>query len=310
MNYVNGEIADSNEASMFVTLFAAVLDVRTGELRYTNAGHNPPYAKRRNNGSLVRLAERHGPVLGAVTGTVYGEDKITLGSGDLIVLYTDGLTEAMNSSATLYSEPRFAEWLAGSQANAVEDVVAGVVDDVKRFEGDAPQADDLTVLALRFHGAGSDASVAEMLELELTNQLTQIDRVNEAFSTFATERHVDQSVIRQFKLVFDELLNNTITHGFQDDEEHVIRVSLRLSDDRLTVAIADDGAPFNPLKFGAPMVEASIEKREVGGLGLHLVRNIMDEVRYRREEDENVVTVVKYLRSSERPPSDESQPIP
>ena len=139
------------------------------------------------------------------------------------------------------------------------------------------------------------------LELELGRDLSEIDRANDAFEDFALTHQVPQAVARQFKMVFDELLNNTITRGFQDDEEHVIRVTIHRSQDRLTATIADDGAPFNPLKYGTPMVEASIEEREVGGLGIHLVRNIMDEVRYHRGVDENIVTVVKHLPSAEAP---------
>ena len=140
-----------------------------------------------------------------------------------------------------------------------------------------------------------------ILKLELGRDLSEIDRVNEAFAAFAVQHNVPQTVIRQFKLVFDELLNNTITHAFEDEGEHIIRVTVRSSDDRVTAAIADDGVPFNPLKFGKPMVEASVEEREIGGLGIHLVRNVMDDVRYHREGEENVVTVVKHLPSAEAP---------
>ncbi len=134
-----------------------------------------------------------------------------------------------------------------------------------------------------------------LLELELGRDLSEIDRVNEVFATFAAEHHVSLAVIRQFKLVFDELLNNIITHAYEDQREHAIQVAVRYSSEQLTASITDDGAPFNPLRFGIPPVEASIDERRVGGLGIHLVRNVMDDVLYNRVDDHNVVTVVKNL---------------
>jgi sigma-B regulation protein RsbU (phosphoserine phosphatase) len=296
LSYVNSELSESNEASMFVTLFAGILDVRSGELRYTNAGHNPPYAKRASDGSLVRLAERHGPVLGAVSGMVYGETSIQLDTGDLVFLYTDGLTEAMNPERELYTEERFAEWLRTNAATSVERLVDGIVSSVKVFESGAPQADDLTVLAVAYHGSGTTDDGPRTLDLELVNQFSEINRLASAFATFAEEHGVSQRLVRHFKMVFDELLNNTISHAYEDDGPHTIGVAVRLGQDRLTASITDDGVPFNPLKFGKPLTEASIDEREIGGLGIHLVRNVMDEVHYQRAVGQNIVSVVKYLR--------------
>lgn len=91
LTHVNAELSHDNQSCMFVTIFLGILNIRTGELIYTNAGHNPPYVKRKD-GSLQRLDTRHGPVIGAMTGMVYEEQDDTLDPGDLLVLYTDGVT--------------------------------------------------------------------------------------------------------------------------------------------------------------------------------------------------------------------------
>ena len=296
LNHVNRELSRNNKESMFVTVFLGILDIPTGELVYTNAGHNPPYLIR-VDGELVRLDKRHGPVVGALEDSEYGEDTETLYAGDLVFLYTDGLTEAMDSSRNLYSESRLAGWLESNGRGAVEDIVDEMVEEVKRFEAGADQEDDLTILALGFHG-DVGAGQYEALKLELSNQLPEVERLNVTFSEFAEKSNVPKRTVNQFKLVFDELLTNIVSHAYSDDGEHTIFTDIRVFGHKIVATIADDGKFFNPLKYGRPLVEASIDEREVGGLGIHLVRNVMDEVRYRRAGETNVVSVVKYLDDS------------
>ncbi len=172
----------------------------------------------------------------------------------------------------------------------MEDIVDEMVEEVNRFEAGADQADDLTILALAFHG-DVGAGQYETLKLELSNQLSEVERLNVAFSEFAEKSNVPKRTVDQFKLVFDELLTNIISHAYSDDGEHAIFTEIRLFGDKIVATIADDGKLFNPLKYGTPLVEASIDEREVGGLGIHLVRNVMDEVRY--NEPGNEVTMIK-----------------
>jgi sigma-B regulation protein RsbU (phosphoserine phosphatase) len=96
-------------------------------------------------------------------------------------------------------------------------------------------------------------------------------------------------------LVLDELLNNVISYAFADEADHDIGVTFELSGDRLSVTISDDGSPFNPFAGSPPNTGLSIEEREIGGLGIHLVRSMMDEVSYNRRTDRNVVILVKYM---------------
>src|SRR5262249_22599810 len=95
VGYLNTELARDNAKCMFVTLFLGPLDVRTGELVYTNAGHEAPYVCR-SDGAVERIADRHGPFAGVLTEAVYGESRSRLGPGDVLIAYTDGVTEALN----------------------------------------------------------------------------------------------------------------------------------------------------------------------------------------------------------------------
>jgi sigma-B regulation protein RsbU (phosphoserine phosphatase) len=205
----------------------------------------------------------------------------------------------MNEDQGLYDEHRLVKVLSSLETSKAEASVHAALADVRDFQGQAEQADDITIIGTTFYGKPEGAGV-RVLDLALANRLEEIDRANEAFNEFAEAGGVAASVRRSINLVLDELLNNVTTYAFEDGEEHEIEVRFELSSDRLSVTIADDGVPFNPFAGFPPDTALSVEEREIGGLGIHLVRNVMDEVSYNRRTDRNVVILVKYLDDSSR----------
>ncbi len=293
LTHVNDELIANNKSWMFVTIFAGILNIRTGELVYTNAGHNPPYL-RRKDGHWQRLDQRHGPVIGAVEGMVYKEERDTMEPGDLLLLYSDGVTEARDSKKRLFSENRLKELLRAGNTDDAVTTVDNTLAAVRAFAGGAEQSDDITVLGLEFHGGSEEAPVAKQ-RIVIKNHLPEIAAVNEKFGAFADKFGIPVPVSRKFKLIFDELLNNVISYAYGDDSDHDIEVRMELAGKRLTVTITDDGVPFNPLSAAAPDTNLPLEERDAGGLGIHLVRNLVDEVSYHRRIDKNVMTMVKHL---------------
>ena len=153
MARLNDELSDRNESCMFVTLFFGVLDLKTGELVYANAGHNPPVLKR-SDGRVESVAGRHGPLLGAWAGMAYAEDALQLSAGDLMVLYTDGVTEATDSEGRFFSEERLVDLLGSRRFASAEDAVHAIRASVEEFELGTLQTDDVAVLAVRLEGGG------------------------------------------------------------------------------------------------------------------------------------------------------------
>ena len=96
-------------------------------------------------------------------------------------------------------------------------------------------------------------------------------------------------------IVFDEFLNNIISYAYNDDHEHDIDINVKLIKNHLAVTITDDGIPFNPFSSNSPDTDSSMDERELGGLGIHLVRNMMDKVSYQRKDDKNIVNLIKSL---------------
>ena len=123
----------------------------------------------------------------------------------------------------------------------------------------------------------------------------EVARVNAAFAEFADAHAVPASIRRSMNVVLDELLNNTISYGFAGREGGEVTVEAELSPDRLSVTLTDDGRPFDPFGMAAPDTTLPVEERRIGGLGIHLVRRMMDEVSYQRRADRNVVVLVKLL---------------
>jgi len=148
LSQVNVTLSEGNENVMFVTLFIGILNLRTGELAFSNAGHNPPVILTAD-GDCRFLTLPDGMVLGVVPEAEYLDATVVLEHGDAIVTYTDGVTEAMNPKKELYSEPRLQETVEGLRGGSVEDTVAAIFASVKAHAAGAPQSDDIAVLAVR-----------------------------------------------------------------------------------------------------------------------------------------------------------------
>ncbi len=151
MAKVNGKLTENNEAAMFVTVFCGILDVRTGELEYCDGGHNMPCLLP-VDGPPRMLPKTSGVALGFMPGFQFQSRKITLRPGEGLFLYTDGITEAMNTARDQYTEARLQFSLDGRRGASPTELVQEVMRDVRRFTEGAPQSDDIAILAVRYQG--------------------------------------------------------------------------------------------------------------------------------------------------------------
>ncbi|MEO5373215.1 MAG: ATP-binding protein [Alphaproteobacteria bacterium] len=132
-------------------------------------------------------------------------------------------------------------------------------------------------------------------EHALRNELAEIPRLLEAVEDFCAREGVPPAMVFSVTLALDEIVTNVVSYGFDDGDAHVIRVSLSLGDGLLTTEVEDDGRPFDPLQRPDPDVSANLDDRTVGGLGIFLVKRMMDDVRYVRAEGRNHLVMVKHL---------------
>ena len=132
-------------------------------------------------------------------------------------------------------------------------------------------------------------------QLTIKNELSNIDLVNDRFKAFAHGKEIPKNVVGAVCMVFDDLLTNIISYAYKDDEQHDIGIQVFLKKNSIVIIIIDDGFPFDPFQGDAPETQLSIEERDVGGLGIHLVKEIMDDVSYQRKTNQNIVTLTKYF---------------
>jgi Amt family ammonium transporter len=298
LNQANAELSRDNKNCMFVTLFLAILDINSGTLVYTNAGHNPPYI-RRTDGTLETLDARHGPVIGIDETIAYKEARTVLAASDTLLLYTDGVTEASDKSGTLYGTEKLERLFTENEYSSAEELVHSVLNSVKDYESGVEQADDITAMALQYLGV-PDSVPTESMRLSIHNQMEDISTVVDALQRFANRFNLAHAMVRKINVVLDDLLNNTISYAYSDDRDHLIDFCLDLYSDRIKITIADDGIPFNPFAEEKPDLDTNLEDRVVGGLGIHLVRNLVSKVGYQRQEGKNVVTLVQCLAANAR----------
>ena len=152
LSKVNTMLIPESDLSTFVTVFYGVLDIESGVISYCNGGHNLPYLVR-NNSTVVQVENTSGILLGKIEPFEFETKQIQCSSGDRIVLYTDGVTEAMNESNDMYDENRLVQYLKSHQTGDIDKLVKGIIVDVLKFMGKVNQSDDVTLLSLEYCGA-------------------------------------------------------------------------------------------------------------------------------------------------------------
>lgn len=294
LTHVNEQLCAVNPSALLVKLFMGILNIKTGKLVYTNAGHNPPYL-RRESGPVERLDRAIGPLIGTARGMVYGEESTSLSKSDMLLLCSAGVTPAGMDGKAGFSQNRLQTLVASRQYDSPRHLVHSAISAATKAAGETGRMRDLTLLAVEFTREPQESGGPKM-ELTVPNQLAENARVKEHFDTFAAHYGIPDPVRLKMHVVIDELLMNIISYAYPDEGKHDISIKVELSDDRLKVSMVDDGIPFNPLGIETPDTELSLEERKIGGLGIHLIRKMMDRVSYQRRIHKNVITAVKFLK--------------
>ena len=285
---MNNSMADMNENNMFVTFFCGVLDLRTGHLRYCNAGHNAPMTL---TDTIQPLPVEPNLPLGIVGGMDFREQEMALCYDDALFLYTDGLTEAANIAHEQFGEERVEVVLHGRKS--AEAHLACIRKAVAEYVGDAPQSDDLTLLFI--HYLGHPVQSDETRRIVLHNDIKEIPDLAAFVEEVAEEKQLPMDVTTNLNLALEEAVVNVMLYAYPEGTRASVEVEATLAADSLTFRVIDSGKPFDPTAAPDVNLNAGVEERPIGGLGIHLVRTIMDEVSYERRDDKNILTMIKKL---------------
>lgn len=287
---MNDSMSETNETNMFVTFLAGVLDLTDGTLRYCNAGHNAPLIMSPHKTRFLDVVSNI--PLGIVEGMFYQEQETKLAAGEGVFLYTDGLTEAENVRKELFGEDHLLSLAAETAALTVEEQVGRISQAVKDHMGTEPQSDDLTMLSFKYQG---DPHTFRY-QLKLRNNLSEIPKietfVNEVASVAGIKDHLTTSSIN---LALEEAITNVIMYAYPSGIDGPVYLEAVISEGKATFILSDTGKPFDPTKAEEVDVTLAAEDRPIGGLGIHLVRTIMDNVSYEYLSGKNILMMTKNL---------------
>ena len=291
---INEASCQGNHANMFVTLFVGVLDLPTGLLRFCNAGHDIPFVLIGDAAPSQLDSKPHLPV-GIFDDVQYDVQEERLQPGSILFLYTDGLTEAKNPRRQQFGLRRLTAVLARCSAQHLtpRQMLPAVSEAVGHFVGEAEQNDDQTMLAIHYTSVPFESILTETLTL--SNDIREVAQLSTFMKAVAEEMHLPTSLARQLRLAVEEAVVNVMDYAYPSGSAGDVTVTVMSDGHTLKVVVQDNGMPFDPTVAQTTDTSLSAEERQIGGLGILLVRELMDSINYERIEGKNVLTLVKTL---------------
>ena len=288
MQTVNETSCEGNESNMFVTMFVGVLDLPTGRLRYCNAGHDRPVIV----GAEALPAKANLPV-GVFADFVFEMQETVLTDGSTLFLYTDGLTEAKNRERQMFGVERVMDVLNGCADLKPAQLLEKMEREVHAFVEDAEQSDDLTMLAIHYTPKQFDSKLTETLVLK--NDVHEVTRFSNFIKSVLEQLGIEKSLARKLRLAVEEAVVNVIDYAYPLGSEGDITIHVMSDGHSIRFKIIDAGVAFDPTAKEKADTTLSIDDRQIGGLGILLVRELMDTINYEREDGQNILTLIKNL---------------
>ncbi|WP_027407097.1 SpoIIE family protein phosphatase [Anaerovibrio sp. RM50] len=294
--YANNQIIAANKEYYFVSAFTGILNIKTGEFTYVNCGHNPPVLLDGNKMSYLPSFKTNA-VLGVMEDLNYTQNTIQLKSNSVIFLYTDGITFARNGSLEMFTKKRMEEKLSEmGNRKAPEELIKGMKDSVISFikgSGEnVEQSDDITMLVLNY--TGCDDMEAE--EIIVPAKVEELSKIISFISNMSVTSGCSQRSINQLMLVVEEIFVNIAEYAYKDkDALAVIKARMYGNPPEIELKFIDEGIPYNPLERDDPDIEASLDDRKIGGLGIYLVKKKVDDITYQRQGNKNILTIRKKM---------------
>ena len=210
-----------------------------------------------------------------------------------IFLYTDGLTEAMNFKHKQFGIKRVEEVLAASSQLLPQQLLETITNKVHEFVGDAEQSDDLTMLAIHYTPKHFESTLTETLLIK--NDVHEVTKFSTFMKSVMEKLDIEKSLARQLRLAVEEAVVNVIDYAYPAGQEGDIEIHIMFDGKTLKTIIIDSGVAFDPTAKEKADTSLSAQDRQIGGLGILLVRELMDAINYERENGKNVLTLIKNI---------------
>jgi len=286
VNGVNRQLCVHNMDGMFVTMWIGCFDTRTGVGKYINAGHCLPYVKRAD-GSLRRLENEPQFFLGSFANAEYKASPIRIRGGETLFLYTDGVTDARNAGGEVFGTKRLEAVLENASASGKgpeEQYLTGTVcRELKAYIGEETPYDDITILTL-FRTEDSHSYKKTVL-LETGDDCGE--RAIEEINRIIMPLGCPEFKRRNLNVAVDEICANICEYAY-GGAKGTVEMEIHWEENYIGIRFIDSGIPFDPLEQKSPDLSG---EPGIGGLGIHLVKNLVDRMNYVRRDGKNLFTV-------------------
>lgn len=296
---VNMQLCENNDAGMFVTVWLGILTISTGHLTYINAGHEYA-AVMRGGGTYELVKENHGFVMAGLERISYKEYEMKFEPGDRLFLYTDGVAEATNMSNELYGTDRMLSALNKTAAMKPQETVAALRKDIDKFAGDAPQFDDITMLSFYYMKKSASymdscgtCNLEERDDITVAADIGSLDKVTGFINNMLVRYGCPDKTMKQIAIIVDELFGNIAYYAYPQGTGDVT-VSIEITREQTRAAVitfTDCGIPYNPLERESPDITLSAQERKIGGLGIYIVKQSVDDISYEYVDGMNVLSI-------------------
>jgi phosphoserine phosphatase RsbU/P len=291
---MNVAISETNEANMFVTMFVGILNLQNGELYFCNAGHNPPCIMKKDGTVRFMNLDKNLPI-GLFKEFQYTVQSTIVEEDEILFLYTDGLTEAENPDKRLYSDDRLIDTLKDKIHLDAETLIRDVLASVEEHVDNAPQSDDLTMLVVKYNGKNINTAKGER-RIVIKNQISELKLLESFIEKIGEDLKLGVPLVMSLNLAMEEAVSNVIFYAYPSGEDnHTIEILFNKKGKEITFVVQDSGVPFDPTAKEDADITLSCEERNIGGLGIYMVKQIMTSVSYQRKEDKNILTMKKSL---------------
>ncbi|MBP3820278.1 SpoIIE family protein phosphatase [bacterium] len=282
---INNKICASNKNGFFITLFAGIVDLRTGKMSCINCGHNPPLILT-NDGKYKYMDLDQNVALGVFENMNFKIVDINLNPGDIILTYTDGVTEALNENDDMYGEDRLKDCLnKNKDITNIKDIINTIKNDVKQFSGSVSQSDDMTMLIFKYYGS-------ENPNHKYCKVLANKDNYKvfyEFIHNFCNEWKISEDISNKMDMCAEEIYANTEFYAYKNVHEGYIELYVTKEDNKIILEFRNNGVEYNPLKRSDPDITLPPEKRSLGGLGIYMIKQMSDEISYQYIDGINIL---------------------
>lgn len=279
---VNNILNFENREDMFVTLWIASINVNTGIGKFVNCGHSSPIILHEDK-SISKIENEPDSVLGVFENIEYSAHTIELSEGDVLLMYTDGMTDAVNSDDEFFGEQRLVNAFINSSEN--DDLCLSIVDEIDEFSIGSEQFDDMTALALSVvpNYSTSFKKITKKATYEAVE--STIDTVN----SLLAEYNCPEDIRRNIDVVVDEICGNITDYAYPEQDGDFI-VEIMAGENYAVLTFIDAGLPFDPTNKED---EEKTDELSVGGVGIDIVKKLVDKWSYARMNDRNILRIVK-----------------